>query len=181
MMRWMSQTGPPSAWTIRSERLADHQAVRRLNLLAFGQPAEAELVDALRANGAAALSLVAAAGERVLGHILFSPVRVDGDGRPWSALGLAPMAVQPEDQRRGVGSALVRAGLEQAPALGHVVVFVLGHPAYDPRFGFRPAHPLGLFDEYGAPDDAFLVAELVPGALGGRRGTVRYRPEFAAL
>ena len=175
-----AMTGQP-AWVIRPEHDEDHEAVRRLNQLAFGGPGEAELVDALRAHGAATLSLGALDADRLLGHILFSPVTVDGAGEPWAAQGLAPMAVLPERQNRGIGAGLVEAGLRALAAAGHEVVFVLGHPAYYPRFGFRPAHPLGLMDEYGAPDEAFLVAELSPGALRGRRGTVRYRPEFAVV
>lgn len=99
-----------------------------------------------------------------------------GAGCP--ALALAPMAVRPEFQRRGIGSALVRAGLDSARSLGHRVVIVLGHPRYYPRFGFRPARPLGIDPPFPCRDEVFMALELVPGALVGVRGTVRYPPAF---
>ena len=89
-------------------------------------------------------------------------------------LALAPMAVHPAWQRRGIGGALVRAGLEACRAARHDVVMVIGHPAFYPRFGFVPARPLGLSSEPAMPDAAFMVAELTPGALRGRRGVIVY-------
>ena len=164
--------------TIRAETPEDFPAVRRVNELAFEGPAEAALVDALRPASDPQVSLVAVAGGQVVGHIFFSPVAVEsGDSGP-PAMGLAPMAVLPEYQRRGVGSRLVREGLEECRRLGCRAVFVLGHPEYYPRFGFVPAAPRGLRSEYDVPEEAFMVAELLPGALGGMRGLVKYRPEF---
>jgi putative acetyltransferase len=154
---------------VRAEAAEDRAAVFALNASAFGRPAEAELVERLRAAGAATLSLVALAGGAVVGHVLFSPVRVEGPPA-WDALGLAPMAVAPARQRAGIGSQLVRAGLAACRDAGHRVVFVLGHPRFYPRFGFRPAAALGL--RYAEPgcEAAFFVAELTPGALAGRGG-----------
>jgi putative acetyltransferase len=147
---------------------------------AFPTPAEAELVDRLREAGAVTISLVAEQHGRVVGHVLFSPVRVEDAAGSSEALGLAPMAVVPELQRGGIGSALVRAGLDACRRGGHPIVFVLGHPAYYPRFGFEPAAARGLHYAEGF-ERAFFVAELEPGALAGRRGVVRYRPEFDGL
>lgn len=168
---------------IRPETAADRAPVARLNRLAFAQPAEAQLVDALRDAGRATVSLVAAdARHGVIGHILFSPVRLDpAPASPPNWLGLAPMAVLPAHQRTGVGAALVRAGLDAARAAGATAVVVLGHPTYYPRFGFVPASRVGLRCVYDAPDEAFLALELVTGGFGGRRGLVRYAPEFDAL
>jgi putative acetyltransferase len=163
---------------VRAENREDHGAVRRVNELAFDGAAEANLVDALRENGAAHVSLVAEEDGRVVGHILFSPLTVESAAGVWEAMGLAPMAVLPELQGRGVGSALVREGLKECLRLGHEVVFVLGHADYYPRFGFRPAGPLGLTCEFPSPEENFMVAELKPGALAGRDGLVRYGPEF---
>ena len=163
---------------VRAETAEDHAAVRRVNELAFGQPGEAGLVDALRAGKRPHVSLVASEGGRVVGHIFFSPVTVESAGGVWGAMGLGPMAVLPESQGRGVGSALVREGLRECARLGHEVVFVLGHAEYYPRFGFRPAAPEGIGCEFPAPDENFMVAELRRGALAGRRGVVRYAPEF---
>jgi putative acetyltransferase len=168
---------------IRPETAADHAAVARLTTLAFGQAAEARLVEGLRAAGRAAIALVAEDERQgVIGHILFSPVRLDPAPEPaptW--LGLAPMAVLPSYQRRGVGSALVRAGLDAARAAGATAVVVLGHAEYYPRFGFAPASRVGLHCVYDAPEEAFMARALVPGGFGGHRGLVRYAPEFDAL
>ena len=165
--------------TVRAEIAEDIPAVRRVNELAFGRPNEAALVDALRAAASPYISFVAVEDGRVVGHIFFSPVSIgSGESAP-QAMGLGPMAVLPEYQRRGVGSRLVRAGLEECRRVGCNVVVVLGHPEYYPRFGFVPASRKGLRCEYPVPDEAFMVAELEPEALGGRRGLVKYRPEFA--
>jgi putative acetyltransferase len=165
---------------IRDETPEDYAAVYRVNALAFGREGEAVLVERLRAAHAH-ISLVAVEGERVVGHIFFSPVSVESEGAAFEAVGLAPMAVLPEFQNQGVGSRLVRRGLEECERRGHEVVFVLGHPDYYPRFGFAPARAKGLSCEYPVPDEVFMVAELRPGALGGRTGLVRYRPEFAEV
>lgn len=164
---------------IRAERPEDAAAIAAVHERAFPQPAEARLVAVLRAAGAATLSLVAVRDGALVGHALFSPVRVEGDAGAWQALGLGPVGVLPALQRAGIGSALIREGLARCRAQQHSVVFVLGHAAYYPRFGFRPAAREGLCWEHGH-DDSFFVAELAPGALAGRRGIVRYRPEFTA-
>ncbi len=144
-------------------------------------------MDALRAAGAVIASLVAEAEGEVVGHILFSPATLashsdeeEGEGQAAGATTIAalgPMAVLPNWQRRGVGGQLIRAGLEACRAAGYDLCIVLGHPAYYPRFGFRPAAPLGIRWEHGG-GDAFMVTELRPGALAGRGGVARYRPEF---
>lgn len=170
---------------IRAERAGDEAAVRRVNELAFGRAEEAALVDALRAAARPHVSLVAVDGGRVVGHVFFSPVSLETEGGPedssFAAMGLAPMAVLPGHQRRGVGSELVRAGLDECRRAGRDVVVVLGHPEYYPRFGFRPAGRAGLRCEYPVPDDTFMVVELRPGALAGRRGLVKYHPAFAGV
>jgi putative acetyltransferase len=162
---------------VRDERAGDREAVRRVNELAFGAKTEADLVEALHAARAVTLSLVAEdeRGE-VVGHILFSPVTIDGVE---AAIGLAPMAVLPGQQRSGIGTALVRAGLERLERAGHRAVVVLGHPAYYPRFGFVPASRFGLVWRRGVDDEAFMALELVRGSLPP--GAVLYRPELEAL
>jgi putative acetyltransferase len=163
---------------IRPEQEPDREAVRLLNTLAFGQPAEADLVDALRGSVQPLVSLVALLDRRVVGHILFSPVTV-GDGEEQkAAMALGPMAVLPGFQGQGIGSRLVREGLARCRQLGHGVVFVLGHPAFYPRFGFAPAAPLGLRWEHDVPEEAFMVAALEEGALDRYQGLVRYHPAF---
>lgn len=187
---------------IRPERDADRAGIRRVNELAFGRPAEADLVEALRAAGAVFASLVAEEDGAVVGHILFSPATLIShshkgqnttpiasndalnvatagpSGEPMIIAALGPMAVLPAQQGRSIGSQLVRAGLEACRAAGYGLVIVLGHPGYYPRFGFRPSAPLGIRWEWDVPEEVFMVAELRPGALAGAEGVVRYRAEF---
>ncbi len=166
---------------VRPEWTEDHESVRRVNELAFEQPIEADLVDALRANARPYISLVAVVDEQVVGHIFFSPVSIESESSVFIAMGLAPMAVLPEYQNQGIGSRLVREGLKECQRLGHGIVVVLGHANYYPRFGFTPASLKGLRSEYDVPDEVFMVTELVAGALEGRRGLVKYHPEFAKV
>ena len=162
---------------IRAERPADADAVRLVNELAFGRPDEARLVEALR-DVLGRLSLVALADGMLTGHILFTPVHIERQDPSRTFAGLAPMAVLPAHQRKGVGSALVREGLAGCREAGYDAVVVVGHPEYYPRFGFVPAHTRGLRYEHPAPAEAFMVVELVRGALDGASGVMRYRPEF---
>ena len=168
-------------FVVRAERPEDGVAIRRLNQLAFGRPEEANLVDALRQAGKARVSLVALEGEEVVGHILFSPVSVPSAGSTLAAVGLGPMAVLPEFQRRGIGSELVRRGLEQCAEHGERITVVLGHPKFYPRFGFVRASDHGLRCEYPVPDEVFMVAELEEGALRGLSGVVQYASEFGGV
>lgn len=163
---------------VRPERPEDRPRIHRVNALAFGQPDEADIVDALRAAGALTLSLVAVHDGNLVGHIAFSPVSIESVSGDFEAIGLAPMAVVPELQRRGVGSRLLRAGLDALRAAGHRVVVVLGHPDYYPRFGFVRASTRGLRWDHEAPDEAFMVLELRPGSLPGRVAVVRFHPAF---
>jgi putative acetyltransferase len=165
--------------SIRSERSGDRERVFTIHERAFGRPGEARLVDALRGRALPQISLVAetnAAG--VVGHVFFSPVEVIGGLEHRSAIALGPVAVDPARQGLGVGSELCRRGLDACRALEEPVVFVLGHAAYYPRFGFEAARPRGFFYKSAEFDPAFFVAELVPGALPGYAGEVVYRPEF---
>jgi putative acetyltransferase len=162
---------------IRNETPNDYSAIRELNERAFGGPVEAKLVDMLRAANNIVISLVAVHQNRVVGHILFSPVTVAEAPGTLRAVGLAPMSVLPEFQNRGIGSQLVREGLEACKRAGYEVVVVLGHTKYYPRFGFVKAKDCGLDNEYHA-DDSFMVLELQKGVLRGVRGLVRYSSEF---
>ena len=167
--------------SVREETPEDFEAVRRVNESAFGRPQEAALVEALRTVADPHISLVAEAEGRVVGHIFFSPVRVESEGAAHEALGLGPMAVLPEFQGRGVGSRLVLEGLEECRRRGHEVVFVLGHPEYYPRFGFEPTKARGITCEYAVPAEVFMLKELREGALAGLTGVVKYHAEFGKV
>jgi putative acetyltransferase len=171
----------PRPISVRNERPGDAVAVHGVVAAAFKSRAEAELVDKLRANGRFVLSLVAVQGGAVAGHVLLTDVIMVGRGLVPRGAGLAPLAVRPTFQRRGIGAMLVRAALERALHLGYGFVCLVGDPAYYQRFGFRPAATLGLASEFDAPPEAFLAIELAPGALAGVSGTVRYAPEFAEI
>ena len=162
---------------IREERQGDAERIRGVNLAAFETSTEADLVDALRRQATPLVSLVAEDNANVTGHVLFSPVTLASDPG-LSLMGLAPMAVVPSRQRQGVGSTLVREGLERCRQLSVAAVVVLGHPDYYPRFGFPPAVRLSLRSEYDAPDEAFMVRQLRDGVLRGLWGTLRYHPVF---
>ncbi|HET6574089.1 MAG TPA: GNAT family N-acetyltransferase [Fimbriiglobus sp.] len=169
----------PMTPTIRHETPADHEAVRQVNRLAFGQDDEAGIVEALRTGGYVRVSLVAEVAGRVVGHILFSEVPILTHGGTVPALSLAPMAVLPEFQRRGIGSALVEKGLEACRDQGRCIVVVLGHPDFYPRFGFSPKLAETLSNPFHG-GEAWMALELVPGSLGGVIGWVRYPPPFGA-
>jgi putative acetyltransferase len=163
---------------VRDEKPEDLPAIHEVNEKAFGQAAEANLVDALRANGKVLLSLVAVQDNKVVGHILFSPVVIESERETFAAVGLAPLAVLPEYQNQGIGSRLVRAGLDECRKALYESVVVLGHPEYYPRFGFTPASKHGIKSEYDVRDEVFMIIELREGALLGRTGIVKYQPEF---
>jgi putative acetyltransferase len=164
--------------TIRPERPEDASRVRSVNELAFGQPAEADLVERLLQACATSLSLVAE-DDAVVGHILFTPVIIESAGRQVTGMGLAPMAVLPDRQRQGIGSALVRQGMDILRERGCPFVVVVGHPEYYPRFGFEPASLHGLACQWeGVPDAAFMLSILDANAMAGVSGVAKYRDEF---
>ncbi len=165
--------------TIRPEQPEDIGAVRAINEAAFGDTAEASIVDTLRSACPDAVSLVAVEDDTVLGHIFFTPVRVSGGSGAVQGMGLAPMAVLPERQRQGIGSLLVQAGIDAMRERACQFVIVVGHAEYYPRFGFVPASRHGLSCQWdGVPDEAFMVLVLAPTAVTGVSGVARYRDEF---
>ncbi len=165
--------------TIRPERQDDVAGIRRINELAFGDTAEADVVDAIRAACPDAISLVAVEDDEIIGHILYSPVLVDTTGTSPRGIGLAPIAVRPDCQRQGIGSMLVNAGNDVVRERDYPFIIVLGHPEYYPRFGFVPASHHGLSCQWdGVPDEAFMVLILDESVMDGVSGTARYRDEF---
>ena len=165
---------------IRPEKETDCEEVYGIHVSAFPTPSEATLVNALRERAHPLVSLVAEEGDKIIGHIMFSPVTLSG----YSSLlvmGLAPMAVVPDRQNQGVGSELVLAGLEHCRRLEASAVVVLGHPQFYPRFGFLPSSRFGIDSEYEVPQEVFMAMELVPGALGRNAGRAKYHAAFDDL
>ncbi|WP_157017501.1 GNAT family N-acetyltransferase [Mesorhizobium xinjiangense] len=134
-------------FAIRPALAADRDAIFQVEAAAFGRRDEAELVEQIVADGDAVLELVALAGDVVIGHILFSRLTVEGSGEPFAAVALAPLAVVPDHQGRGVGGALIGEAHRILPASGERLSIVLGDPGYYGRFGYDRARATG-FDSY---------------------------------
>ncbi len=162
---------------IRHECPADLAAIGEVHRHAFERDGEARLVDRLRAAGLVVLSLVAEHQDAVVGHVLFTRLPIHTDDGVIDALALAPLAVIPAQQRRGIGSMLVRDGLAECRTAGESIVIVLGQPAYYSRFGFASDLTRNLRSPFRG--EAFMALELVPDALSGVLGEVRYPPAFA--
>ena len=163
---------------IREERVDDVTVVREVVSRALG-PKEADLVEALRANGAVTLSLVATLDGQVVGHILYSPISIGSGSVIGAALG--PMGVLPEHQHRGIGSRLIEAGTRTLEDARCPCIIVLGHAEYYPRFGFRPASTCGIECQWKVPDEVFMVLVLDEARMKGVSGLARYRDEFSGV
>jgi predicted N-acetyltransferase YhbS len=165
--------------SIRQEEEKDFEMVYEINKLAFGQENESKLVENIRKgeNFVPELSLVAESDGEVVGHILFSKIKLVGEGE-FESLALAPMAVVPKLQKQGIGGKLVNAGLEIAQKLGFESVIVVGYHEYYPRFGFVKASKWGIKCPFEVPDEAFMAVELVKDSLKGKAGMVQYPKEF---
>ena len=163
---------------IREERPDDIAAIREVNRRAFGQDQEGNIVDALRTNGAALLSLVATVNGQVAGHIMYSLLTVaeNVDG-----VALGPMAVVPEYQRQGIGTKLIGAGNRKIKDAGYPFIIVVGHAEYYPRFGFRPASEYGIKCEWDVPDEVFMLLVLNEAKMQGASGLAKYRHEFSTV
>lgn len=161
-------------FTVRPEESTDIEQVREMVHAAFPTEAESKLVDALRANGKAIISLVAVSGDEVLGHILFSAVSTTPPD-PAKGIGLAPVAVRPDVQSRGIGSRLIHEGLRLCKEFHFDYCVVVGDPNYYQRFGFQKASTFGMRNEYGVDHEFMVIHFTGPNTAGG----VKYAPEFA--
>lgn len=169
---------------IRQENKDDFDAVFEVNKLAFGQDNEADLASCLRHSNAfiPELSLVAISDNKIVGHILFTKIRIiASDKSETESLALAPMAVRPEFQHQGIGGQLIRCGLDKAKELQYRSVIVLGHEHYYPKFGFMPADKWNIKSPYDVPTNAFMALELVTDGLKNTDGLVKYPKEFEIL
>lgn len=158
---------------IRPETPADHAAIRAVITAAFARADEADLVEQLRHDGDAAISLVAEADGVLSGHVLLSPMTA-----PFAALGLAPLSVLPAHQRQGVGNALMHAAIDAARATGAAAIFLLGDPAYYRRFGFSTEAAKPFASPYAGPH--FMALPLVD-PLPATHGAVAYAAAFGGL
>lgn len=164
---------------VRKEEEKDYPRVYEINKLAFEQENESKLIEKIRKgnNFIPELSIVAEVDNQIVGHILFSKIQIVGDS-VYETLALGPMAVIPQFQKQGIGSLLIRKGIETAKELGFDSIIVLGHKEYYPKFGFQPASKWKIKCPFDAPDEVFMAIELVKGALEGKSGVVRYPDEF---
>jgi putative acetyltransferase len=163
---------------VREERPGDAAAIRSVHLAAFPLATEADLVEQLRGDGDAVISLVAVEHGKVVGHVLFSRMSVEADGRGLVGLGLGPVAVVPDRQRTGIGSALVEAGMAKAQSTGAQIIFVLGEPAYYSRFGFDVKCAAPFISTYAG---SYLQARMLGNVPQPVTGRADYAPAFAGL
>jgi len=163
-----------SSLDIREETASDIPAVRKVVTAAFAQTVESDLVDALRVSGDSILSLVAVNGGEISGHILFSKLQA-----PDKCLALAPVAVFPDSQKKGIGSKLIVERLAQVKRNGWEAVFLLGEPEFYQRFGFSTDIANKFETPY--PKQYFMALELAPDALKERSGEIIYAPPFLML
>ncbi len=165
--------------TIRDEAPSDIDAVHDVEELAFGRAFEADAVDALQRNRKTVLSLVAEVEGAIVGHILFARTTIETGTSTVIEASLGPIAVLPDRQHQGIGSAMILAGVARCRELGFGSVFLLGNPAYYGRFGFRPASEHGIaYHQALSRPDAFQVLELHEGALRGVAGIAHEEPEL---
>lgn len=174
--------------TIRAELPADYAEIAAIVSAAFGRDDEARLIAELRQwpGFDPALSLVAIADDQTVGHVLFTDITVrQSSGKTLPAVALAPVAVHPERQRSGIGSRLITAGLTACRERRDRLVIVVGHAAYYPRFGFRPARERGLEAPFPVKNESFMVCELVPSAANAKAediaGMVEYPAPFLSV
>ena len=162
---------------IREEQQGESQKIRRVIVAAFGGDTEADLVELLRHRNRAPVALVAVSDNKIVGHIMFSPVTITLAPKAFCAVGLAPLSILPEFQRQGIGSTLAREGLKKCAVAGFEMAVVLGKPDYYSQFGFSRASLYGLGNEYDT-DENFMAMELRNGAFDKVTGTVQYSSEF---
>jgi putative acetyltransferase len=165
---------------IRAEKKEDYEKITEINTLAFHQPNEGKMVEALRKNPRflPELSLVAFSDNEIIGHVLFFPVDIKTASERITVLSLAPIAVHPTYQKQGVGKKLIHTGIAKARQLPFPAIIVLGHPSYYPCFGFVRASTWGIILPFEAPDEASMVLVLHPSSLEQRKGMVEYPAEY---
>ncbi|MBP1960985.1 GNAT family N-acetyltransferase [Paenibacillus aceris] len=167
---------------IRTEEIKDDEAVHHLNVAAFGnREDEAQLVERIRSSEGfiPKLSIVAEIDHKLVGHILLSKAKVVDAAKEHEVIVLAPIAVNPDYQKQGVGSQLILEGIRRTKDIGYGAVFLIGHPTYYPKFGFKPARSYGYeLKQFQVPDEVFMVCEVVKGQLQNMKGELQYPDSF---
>lgn len=166
---------------IRSETQADYPAIAQIHKLAFGREEEADLVEKIRNSQyyIPQLTLIAEVNNSVVAHSMLSYINLVGE-QTFQVIGLAPIAVHPDFQNQGIGSALVNAGLNQANVLGETLIVVLGHSQFYSRFGFKPSVDFGIESPFPVPEDVFMVKSLA-NYQSKYRGKIVYPESFQSL
>jgi len=165
---------------VETETEDDYEQITRLHIAAFNGDAEAKLVEKLRKMPiyVSNLSLVAKYENRIIGHVLLYPIKINNGKEKNNSLALAPISVLPKFQHKGVGGRLIKKGVEEAQKLGFKSIIVVGHSEYYPRFGFKKASKYGISAPFDVPDTAFLAIELEKNGLKNCGGIVEYPREF---
>ena len=166
---------------IREEGLRDPPAIHAVHLAAFGREDEGRLVDRLRQDGKVVASLVAVEDRKVVGHVLFSDLRIETQTGTLVAVALAPVAVLPGWQRRGIGSDLIREGLEVCRERGKAAVIVVGDPEFYSHFGFSWELARRLRSPYSGAGRAWMALELTEDVLANVYGLVQYPEAFSLV
>ncbi|WP_042204493.1 GNAT family N-acetyltransferase [Paenibacillus camerounensis] len=168
---------------IRSEQLSDYAEVFKLNYLAFGnREDESKLIESIRLSDGfiPELSIVAEENEQIVGHALFSKAEIVDEENCHEVIVLAPLAVLPSNQKTGIGGKLIQEGLKRCVALGYKFVFLIGHPTYYPKFGFKQARNYGFeLKQFDVSDDVFMFLELTEGNIKTTiKGEFRFQSHF---
>ncbi|WP_144614065.1 GNAT family N-acetyltransferase [Bacillus cereus] len=171
--------------TIRQEQKNDYRKTEEVVQQAFlheefSDKKEHALVKRIRECDAFIPELsIVAVDEEIVGHIMLSKITIEQDGISVESLALAPVSVDRDHQKKGIGGKLIVAALEKAKELGYGSVVVLGHPAYYPKFGFKKASEWNIKAPFEVPDEVFMVIELSENAPQGVEGVVQYSSAFA--
>jgi predicted N-acetyltransferase YhbS len=165
--------------TAKDFKATEHVVEEAFRTADFTDHTEHQLVERLRRSSGfiPELSLVAEVEGGIVGHILFSKIKILGE-KDWDSIALAPVSVIPKYQKLGIGGQLIMKGLERAKELGFNSVIVVGHEKYYPRFGFKKASNWNIRCPFDVPDEVFMAIELVPDGLKGVSGIVEYSKEF---
>ena len=166
--------------SIRYEKLEDQELVYRLIDECFESDDEEKLVRLLHTDNQSLISLVAEIDSEIIGQIILSKMTAEDDSS-LNIYGLAPMCVSPKYQNQGIGTKLIERAIQEAKVSNIDAIFVLGHPSYYPKFGFKPTHSYQIKCEYDVPTDVFMVLDISNKLVKLENQTVYYAEEFGKV